>query len=140
MDPAKIVHLYNLAHYDCLGPVLSRHAVTSDNFIYNSGVTPPATHSHCDACGIRHLPGLTSSTRIKFTKGKARSRMLCVTCLVCQHTRTEKCLLDKKPVKVEATTKVGKKRRNDLSSMLAKQKQLKANEKKTTLSLMEFMQ
>ncbi|SGZ56384.1 CIC11C00000003322 [Sungouiella intermedia] len=147
MDTKRAVHLYNLALYNPLNAILSNHAVTIDNFAYENGINMPAGITHCSSCGIMHIPGLTSSSRITYTrkskeksKPSFRRRQYQVTCLVCHSKITRADLLNKKRA-VDAPTartdKKRKKKRSELASMLASKKE---QDTKKPLSLFEFMQ
>ncbi|PVH22827.1 hypothetical protein CXQ85_002551 [Candidozyma haemuli] len=144
MDPndAKLVHLYNLAHYKCLNPLSTRHAVDSDIAVSKAGIVTLRPQSHCSACGTFLIPGLTSSTRIKYTKGKSgRSRKLDITCLVCSYVRSEDCLLNRKRAVTPqndtgvSKSKKKKKKNSNLSSLLEQKKQQSNN----SLQLFDFM-
>lgn len=143
MDSSRAVHLYNLALFNPLNAILSNHAVRIDNLAYESGINMPAGIAHCSNCGVLHIPGLTSSSRITYTKkskSSFRRRHCEVKCLVCHHKVAEGDLLDKKPAIVAPTTRTDKKKkkkRSELASMLATKKQ---QDKTKTLSLFEFMQ
>lgn len=130
LDDAKLVHLYNLAHYKCLNPILACHAVDADIAIAKAEINVPTIRSHCDNCGTFLLPGLTSSTRIKYTKGKSgRSRELRTTCLVCSHVRVNDCLINAKRREVTpqnqstGVPKKKKKKKSNLSSLLEQKRQ-----------------
>lgn len=142
VDDAKIVHLYNLAHYQCLNPLSSSHALDSDTVLSNAGLRNPRLKSSCDACGIFLIPGITSSTRIKYTKTRqGRTRSLTTKCLVCFHIRRENCLLDRKRIEspktgANASKSKKKKKRGDLASLIDQKKQQLGN---GGLDLFNFM-
>lgn len=150
MDEATTVHLYNLAHYSPFNALLSRHAVVLDENGYKNGLTMPAGFTHCTACGVVSVPGLTSSLRVKYSKTprkSTRSRLLHISCLACHHTQVHNVLLNEKklaPMPAAGRPAAGEKpkkrrKKSELATMLA-QRKAQAEEKKPALSLFEFMQ
>lgn len=143
MDQAKAVHLYNLAHFGPFGAILSRHAVVLDEFAYENGLCLPQGFTHCAGCGVVSVPGLTSTSRIKYTQKRAkalRTRALHIVCLACGHKDVHTTLTNRKRAgTLPAATgeKKKKKKRSELSAMLAEKKQA---ETKTSLNLMDFLQ
>lgn len=145
MDSATPVHLYNLALYNPSNAILCNHAVNSDNYAYQNGLVLPPGVSHCDGCGVVHIPGLTCTSQVTYTKKTKKSyrtRVLEVTCLACRHKKSRAGLLDKKRVAMPTVAgpsndRKKKKKKSELSSMLATKKQ---QDSKKTLSLFEFMQ
>lgn len=144
-DDSKIVHLYNLAHYRCLNPILTAHSVGFETVTANAGVNAPKGRSHCEACGMYQLPGITSSTRIKYSKPKAkggkRIRSLSTKCLVCSYVERATGLINMKPAPTPQTSagdsvpKKRKKKKNTLSSLLERKKQQESE----PLGLFDFM-
>lgn len=139
--PVSPVHLYNLALFNPLSPILALHAVHIDSLAYHQGLTLPDV-AHCDECASIHIPGLTCSSRVIYLKkslSSYRTRLLQVTCLVCGHRKCRTGLLDAKRVVESATRteKKKKKKRSELASMLAAKRE---NNTKKPLSLFEFMQ
>lgn len=129
LDDHKLVHLYNLAHYKCLNPILACHAIDADKAIAKAGIDNPRPRSHCDNCGTFLIPGLTSSTRIKYSKTiSGRSRVLETHCLICSRVRSEDCLLNRKRTVTPQNPSTGapkkkKKKKGNLSSLLEQKKQ-----------------
>lgn len=164
MNEAKAVHLFNLAHYSAFTPFLGRHAVALDQYAYENGINVPMGYSHCERCGIYHVPGLTSSARVVYVKktdkravlkSTPRRREFHVRCLACQYVKVHQTLISKKmaPVTVAGGAdhstgdvvgaKTGKKKkkskRSELLAMLADKKKAAAA-LLLLLSLFEFMQ
>lgn len=144
MNQAKAVHLYNLSLHDPVNPILTVHAVASDNYAYKSGINLPVGINHCDRCGVLQVPGLTSRCQVKYSrkvKNSFRSRTLETTCMVCHNQLQKSGLTDKKRVEASVPVVLGekkkkKKKKSDLASMLAAKKQ----QEQKPLSLFEFMQ
>lgn len=143
MNNAKAVHLYNVAHFSPLSPILAAHSVASDVYNCDHIINPHPGKTHCVNCGIMLIPGLTAATRIKYTKKSAavglslRSRTLVVTCGHCSHEHHVCSLINQRKTTVPATTQKKKKKKNsELSAMLAARK----SEAAPTLGLFDFMQ
>lgn len=145
MNICKTVHLYNLSHFAPLSPILAAHSVASDTRNCNEAISAHPGKTHCSNCGIMLIPGLTASTRIKYSKkstGTAtlnlRSRTLVVTCGHCSHEHHVCSLVNQRKTVVPAPTekKKKKKKNSELSAILAARK----TEAPKTLSLFEFMQ
>lgn len=149
MDIPRTIHLYNLGHFLPLSPILAAHSVTSDTYDSEHAVKAHPGKTHCANCGIMLVPGLTASTRIKYTKKTSgsstagpsmRSRTLVVTCGQCGHEHEVCSLVNqrKAPAPAAATDKKKKKKKknSELSAMLASRKK----DAPKTLSLFEFMQ
>lgn len=142
MENSGAVHLYNLALFNPLSAILSNHAVRVDSLAYENGINMPVGITHCSNCSVLQIPGLTSSSRITYTKKSKtfRKRHYQVKCLVCHHMASKGALLDKKVAGNAPdvrTERKKKKKRSELASMIATKKE--QNTKKT-LSLFAFMQ
>lgn len=61
--------------------------------MYTHALAPPPLHAHCD-CGVRLIPGLTLSCKIRYTRSKRRYRFFVVTCLVCSRLQKHSGLLN----------------------------------------------
>lgn len=145
MTTPKAVHLYNLAHFAPLSPILAAHSVASDNYNHDHALSAHAENAHCTHCGIMLIPGLTASIRIKYTKkgsgvlAPGRLRTLVVTCGHCSHQHQVCTLVNRRKATAPAPApdkKKKKKKNSELASLLASRKA----EAPKSLSLFEFMQ
>lgn len=131
---SKLLHLYNCAHSGL--PTSDHYARVFSHVANDNTVNLPdfVDHHWCQGCGLLNIPGITTSSMVRYEK---KNRVLEMKCMCGYKTKTELVKEQKAVVKPERVqkTKGKKKKRNDLSSMLQK----KQSEKKTSLSLMEFM-
>lgn len=90
-DHLRVIHSYNLAHTKPLHPFNKVYSASFSQFSNQSNINLPdfVDHEYCNKCGVISIPGITTSTRIKYPIKKTHRKKLNIDSKNLQTTKKE---------------------------------------------------